>query len=255
VAANLISSQGIPESTAADAAEVAKAPFKYIGQAYQFDGVIGLVQEYPENSSFGRSVGYSGVISEVVATDSPLATSTPLDFLILGDVGSLREGDPVTVTGYVTGLVNVTNRLGGKTTQLVIVGALSSNRIASATDTNPSVAAPRTQERPALGPFTCDDSKQIRTMALENCQDSADVIEVQIQQFTGGADGSHVDLMANNTADGSDASAGSIVFIGDKARVTIPAKGPDGVSNGSFAGMQFDITRNSDGRFAVTRTK
>jgi hypothetical protein len=125
VAADLIARNGISRSaaTAVSTADVAKAPFRYIGNVYEFRGSVGIVQEYAPNSDIGRAVGNGKVVAEVVALDSRLSTATPMDIIVLGDTGTIHEGDSVVVDGYVAGQVQVDNKLGGKTTQLVIVAA------------------------------------------------------------------------------------------------------------------------------------
>ncbi|HPQ11789.1 MAG TPA: hypothetical protein PLQ98_10745, partial [Bacillota bacterium] len=47
---------------------------------------------------------------------------TLIDYLNVGSTGDINVGDAVVVYGYPVGLVEVDNKLGGKTTQLVIVG-------------------------------------------------------------------------------------------------------------------------------------
>lgn len=42
--------------------------------------------------------------------------------LVVENTGDLKNGDTVTLYGYPVGLADVTNKIGGKNTQLVIVG-------------------------------------------------------------------------------------------------------------------------------------
>jgi hypothetical protein len=110
------------EARAAQASDVARAPLDYIGSISAFQGTVALVQEYGPTSTVSQNLAPGATISEVVLTDHALATGVPVDFLMLGTSGSVRQGDLVSVSGYVAGFDRVTNSTGGQTTQLVVVG-------------------------------------------------------------------------------------------------------------------------------------
>ncbi len=96
-----------------------KSPWKFYGKPLAFTGVVGIAQAYPPGSDISQIFG-GGEVAELVlvATDG----STIIDFLLLGDSGDLNVGDMVTVYGYVVGQVEVQNKMGGQTTQLMMVG-------------------------------------------------------------------------------------------------------------------------------------
>lgn len=107
------------EQVAIDAVpgSVFKAPWNYYGKVVKIAGTVGIVQEYPPNNAASQAVG--GHLSEIVMATRDM---TFVDFLLLGSSGSISVGDAVTVYGLPIGQEDVTNRLGGQTTQLVLVG-------------------------------------------------------------------------------------------------------------------------------------
>jgi len=98
---------------------IMKAPWKYLGKTMAFTGQVGIVQDYPPGSDVGRAFG--GDVGEIVMVTGDL---TYVDYMAIGGTGSVGVGDHVTVYGYPIGLVEVDNQIGGKTTQLMIVGKL-----------------------------------------------------------------------------------------------------------------------------------
>jgi hypothetical protein len=115
VATNLLNTgpaAGVPK--ALPLAEASKAPWKFFGDIYRWSGVAAIVQDYPPQN--GSSYG------EVVMYDPTGVSSVPVDFVVIPDSGLIHEGDKVTVSGYVVGQVDVKNKLGGTTSQLVMVG-------------------------------------------------------------------------------------------------------------------------------------
>lgn len=102
--------------------DAAKAPWKYFGDIYEFVGTAGLTQDYPPGGSESRALADGQAIGEIVLIDPRETGYTPVDYLMSGDTGAIRVGDTVRVRGYVVGLVDAPNRLGGKTTELVVVG-------------------------------------------------------------------------------------------------------------------------------------
>lgn len=96
---------------------VMKTPWKFYGKPTAFQGEVGIVQAYPPGSDVGRVFG--GEVAEVVmVTDD----GTIIDFMMMGDSGSTQVGHVITVYGLVVGQVEVNNKMGGQTTQLMVVG-------------------------------------------------------------------------------------------------------------------------------------
>lgn len=124
VAAKLITANGVPQDGAKTASppDVAKAPWKYFGDIYKFTGVVALVQEYPPDGPESKILIGGGPLAEIVMMDPKDSTSTPIDFMFLSGTRDIQKGDTVTAYGYVTGVAEVPNRLGGTTQQLIVMG-------------------------------------------------------------------------------------------------------------------------------------
>ena len=124
VAARLISASGIPQDRAKNASpsEIAKAPWKYFGDVHVFKGTVGLVQEYPPDGPESKILIGGGPLGEIVMIDAQGSTFTPIDCMLIEGTGDAQVGDRVTIYGYVVGLAEVPNRLGGISQQLVVVG-------------------------------------------------------------------------------------------------------------------------------------
>lgn len=120
IAVELLNSSGDIKSKAEDVAPAAvmKAPWKYYGKIVKLTGEVGIAQDYPPGSDVSKSFG-GGEVGELVLMNDD---STLIDYLNVGSTGDINVGDAVVVYGYPVGLVEVDNKLGGKTTQLVIVG-------------------------------------------------------------------------------------------------------------------------------------
>lgn len=97
--------------------KVFKEPWTYYGKVVKISGVVAIVQDYPPDSNVSKAMGGSASEMVLVANDG-----TYVDFLMMGDSGNVKTGDTVSIYGYPVGQDNVTNKLGGKTTELVIVG-------------------------------------------------------------------------------------------------------------------------------------
>lgn len=96
---------------------VMKTPWKYYGKSLAFRGEVGIVQAYPPGSDAARVFG--GEVAEVImVTDD----GTIIDFMMMGDSGNTQVGHVITVYGLVVGQVEVNNKMGGQTTQLMVVG-------------------------------------------------------------------------------------------------------------------------------------
>jgi len=99
-------------------ATVMKSPWKYYGKIVKLTGEVGIAQDYPPGSDISKSFG-GGEVGELVLVNED---STFIDYINVGSTGDINVGDKAVVYGYPVGLVEVGNKLGGKTTQLVIVG-------------------------------------------------------------------------------------------------------------------------------------
>ena len=97
--------------------DVVKAPWNYYGKVLQFRGEVAIVQEYPPRSDVSKLLG--GAAAEIILV---AADDTIVDFFITGSSGNVRVGDVVTIYGFPVGLLDVENKMGGKTTQLAVVG-------------------------------------------------------------------------------------------------------------------------------------
>ena len=97
--------------------DVVKAPWNYYGKVLQFRGEVAIVQEYPPRSDVSKLLG--GAATEIILV---AADDTIVDFFITGSSGNVRVGDVVTIYGFPVGLLDVENKMGGKTTQLAVVG-------------------------------------------------------------------------------------------------------------------------------------
>lgn len=102
----------------ASPAAVMKTPWKYYGKIVKLTGEVGIAQDYPPGSDISKNFG-GGEVGELVLINDD---STIIDYLSVGSTGDINVGDYVTIYGYPVGLVEVDNNLGGKTTQLFIVG-------------------------------------------------------------------------------------------------------------------------------------
>lgn len=115
----LNSGKSIPEAGPTKAALVAKAPWNYYGKRLCFSGTAGIVQDYPPGSEVSNVM--RGPASEVVVL---MEDGTIVDTMVKGSSGDLAPDDAVTVCGLAVGNIEVDNQLGGKTTQLLLVGTV-----------------------------------------------------------------------------------------------------------------------------------
>lgn len=106
------------QAITADPAIVMKSPWKYYGKIVKFTAEVGLAQDYPPGSDESQVLGGTEVGELVIAND----LNAIIDYLHIGSTGDIKVGDRVTVYGYPVGLGEVENKLGGTTTQLVVVG-------------------------------------------------------------------------------------------------------------------------------------
>ena len=96
---------------------VFKEPWKYYGKIVKITGVVAIVQDYPPGSAVTKAIGGPASEMAIMANDG-----TYIDFIMLGDSGNVKTGEEVSIYGYPVGQDNVQNKLGGTTTELVIVG-------------------------------------------------------------------------------------------------------------------------------------
>ena len=106
------------KAKAIDAASIIKAPFQYYGQVIQEAGFINDIEEYAQGSDWSKSLG-GGEAGQIVITTED---GTAIDMFVVGSTGNLKKGDYVTLYGYPVGLTDNENSLGGKNTELAIVG-------------------------------------------------------------------------------------------------------------------------------------
>ncbi len=97
---------------------VFKAPWKYYGEIIELTGEVSIAQDYPPGGSISTSLGGGEVGELVLMADD----GTIIDYMHLGSTGAINVGDTVAVNGYCIGHVEVENKLGGTTTQLMVVG-------------------------------------------------------------------------------------------------------------------------------------
>lgn len=98
-------------------AEAFKTPWKYYGKIVKVTGLVAIIQEYPPGSDLYKAAG--GECGEIVlVTDD----GTYIDYLHIGSTGKTKVGDAIVLYGTPVGQVEADNKLGGKTTELVIVG-------------------------------------------------------------------------------------------------------------------------------------
>ncbi|MGE5606054.1 MAG: hypothetical protein ACM3YE_10215 [Bacteroidota bacterium] len=109
------------QSEEPSAANVYKAPWKYYGKKLKISGEVTLVQEYPPGSAIASAFGGSEVGELVFVTDD----NTIVDYVLLGSTGNIIVGNRVNTYGYCTGHIEVENKFGGKTTQLMVIGKVA----------------------------------------------------------------------------------------------------------------------------------
>jgi predicted nucleic acid-binding Zn-ribbon protein len=117
LAVNLLKAVGViskQQITNADAGDVFKAPWNYYGKPVTFSGSVVIVQDYPPDSDNAKIGLNSEVI--IVADDG-----TYIDIVGTISSGKVKVGTGISVIAYPIGLVNVTNKLGGKTDELMVV--------------------------------------------------------------------------------------------------------------------------------------
>lgn len=106
------------KAEALEPSAVAKTPWNHYGKIVKMTGTIVDIAEYPIGSDWSKSLGGKEAGQIVISTND----GTIVDMFLVGSTGSLKNNQTVTLYGYPVGLSDVENKLGGKTTQLMIVG-------------------------------------------------------------------------------------------------------------------------------------
>jgi hypothetical protein len=182
-----------------DIADAYKRPWNYYGTPISVTGVISIVEESPPGSEM--SIIYGGEVSEIVI----LADGDILvDMALLRSSGDLTQGQTVTLYGYVIGKIEVTNALGGKVTQLALVGNAYSVGGGKKSDSN-------------------DDGN------IDNNEKATSNAEPAVSKMSYDYQGSAEDLMNEFT---KNSFAAEEKFIGKRIKINGPVesidRGPDG---------------------------
>jgi hypothetical protein len=179
-----------------DIADAYKRPWNYYGSPISVTGVVGIVEESPPGSEISKF--YGGEVSEIVILADG---GIPVDMTLLRSSGDLTQGQTVTLYGYVIGKIEVTNALGGKVTNLVLVGNTY------------SVGGGRSKS---------DGNDDNNEKATSNAEPTASKMSYDYQ-------GSAEDLMNEFT---KNSFAAEEKFIGKRIKITGPVesieRGPDG---------------------------
>jgi hypothetical protein len=104
---------------------------------------------------------------------------------------------------------------------------------------------------PAAGPLACQPADIQGRLAQEDCGDPNGALQLHITAFLGATDTGRVDLTL--TKANQQALVWDIPFQGDTAQITVPAKQPDGTSNGGLAGVKLAVTRENAWTYSVER--
>ena len=105
-----------PPAVRYSAAIVLKRPWEYYGFVLCFSGRVDLVMDLPPSNEFASRVGKA--FDAVFIT----ADQTIVESINVGDSGSLAAGQSFRMCGLVAGREEVTNKLGGRVTQLLVLG-------------------------------------------------------------------------------------------------------------------------------------
>lgn len=101
-----------------DVENIFKRPWEHYGKIVKISGQAVIVQDYPPEGDIAKAFGGSAGEIVLVAGNG----STLIDFVIAGSTGNVKVGDQIAIYGYPVGLIDVQNKLGGKTTELAVVG-------------------------------------------------------------------------------------------------------------------------------------
>jgi hypothetical protein len=95
-----------------------KAPWNFYGQVVSMSGQVSIIQEYPPKHQTSKLLGGQSASQIVLVTDDGII----LDLFMPNTSGDIQVGHYITLYAYPVGLIEVDNRFGGKTTQLMLVG-------------------------------------------------------------------------------------------------------------------------------------
>lgn len=99
---------------------VLKTPWKYYGKYIDFSGTIGMIKDYQPGSDISKNIAQGKECFEVhIITDDDMVL---VGFFGIGSSGKLKEGDSFELRGFPVGLIQNTNVLGGKISELVVIG-------------------------------------------------------------------------------------------------------------------------------------
>jgi hypothetical protein len=101
------------------------------------------------------------------------------------------------------------------------------------------------------GDLACLPSDIQVRLSQDDCRYPNGALKLHITAFLGATDTGRVDLTL--TKSNEQALVWDIPFQGNIAQVTVPAKQPDGTSNGSLAGLKLAVTRENAWTYSVER--
>jgi hypothetical protein len=125
LAVERIATTGVPTGKKLSAESTGQAPWEHVGEVYEVSGLVGRVREDAVNGPEPTRSTSRRSLSEVVLFESPDTGIMPIECLLVESAGTLRQGDQVSVTGYITGVTDLENQAGDTTTGLVIVGQIT----------------------------------------------------------------------------------------------------------------------------------
>jgi hypothetical protein len=96
---------------------VQKAPWDYYGKPLKVTGKVAVVQDFPPGSEQVTAMGGKACEIVLIANDGAI-----IDSMLSVSSGDVKIGDSVTIFGYAVGLVEAPNKLGGKTTEVAVIG-------------------------------------------------------------------------------------------------------------------------------------
>ena len=136
------------KSISIDETSAFKAPWNFFGELVKVDGEVLSIQEYPKESNVSKTWGIGEVGEMSIKTNNAVF----IDYINIEPAQYINVGDNVTIYGYITGNIEGTNKLGGKTTNLSFVGKCVSKNDLSEAKATP-IPAPAPTPTPAPVPL------------------------------------------------------------------------------------------------------
>lgn len=96
---------------------VIKRPWDYYGKILSYTGTVSDISDYAPDSKEAKAMG-GKAFAIVIKTED----GTVVQGEIEGDSGTIKKGEQATICGYPVGTVEGPNKMGGKSTYLLIVG-------------------------------------------------------------------------------------------------------------------------------------